>query len=77
MTRTTDHPQKLAYSIDEATEQLPFGKSTIRKFINSGDLPSFKVGELRLIGHDTLVKFVQNLEAAGYTKIPQKKEASA
>ena len=61
---------KLAHSIDGATEFLPFGKSTTRKFVNSGELKSFKVGNLRLIGHDTLVQFVQKLEAAGYTPTP-------
>lgn len=72
MTHTPNHPEKLAHSIDEATEFVPFGKSTMRKFVNSGELKSFKVGDLRIIGHDTLVKFVQKLEAAGYTPIPQK-----
>lgn len=62
---------KLAYTIDRATKELlPFGKSTTRKFINSGELKTFKVGNLRLIGHDTLVQFVQKLEAAGYTPTP-------
>lgn len=78
MTYTPNHPHKLAHSIDEATEEyLPFGKSTTRKFVNSGELKSFKVGDLRLIGHDTLVQFVQKLEAAGYTPIPQKKSEFA
>ena len=66
---------KLAHSIDGATkEYLPFGKSTTRKFINSGELKSFKVGNIRLIGHDTLVQFVQKLEAAGFTPIPPNKK---
>jgi excisionase family DNA binding protein len=69
-----EHSRKLAHSIDEATEYLPFGKSTTRKFVNSGELKSFKVGNLRLIGHDTLVRFVHELETAGYTPTPSNKK---
>jgi excisionase family DNA binding protein len=69
--------RKLAYSIDGAITYLPFGKSTTRKFINSGELKSFKVGNLRLISHDTLVQFVQKLEVAGYTPTPPNKNGEA
>lgn len=68
---------KLAHSIDEAIAYLPFGKSTTRKFINSGELKSFKVGNLRIISHDTLVQFVQKLEVAGYTPTPPNKKGEA
>jgi hypothetical protein len=75
VTHETNDSHKLAHSIDGASDEVfPWGKSTTRKFVNSGDLLSFKVGNLRLIGHDTAVQFVQKLEAAGYTPIPSNKK---
>lgn len=74
MTQQNTQQHKLAHSIDGATKFLPFGKSTIRKFVNSGQLKSFRVGNLRLIGHDTLVQFVQELESAGFTPTPKSKQ---
>ena len=67
--------RKLAYTIDAATEErLPFGSSTFRKFINSGEVETFKVGNIRLVSDETLVQFVKKLESAGYTPIPQYKK---
>lgn len=73
MTHELNQTQKLAHSIEGVTEYVPFGKSTTRKFVDSGDLPSFKVGNRRLISHEALVQFVRKLEAAGYTPTPPNK----
>ena len=77
MTHELNHSQKLAHSIDGVSEYVPFGKSTTRKFVDSGQLPSFKVGNLRLISHEALVQFVRTLEAAGYTPTPPNKKGRA
>jgi len=59
--------------MDSAGEQVDLGKSNIRKYVDSGELPSFKVGNRRLISHEALVQFVRKLEAAGYTPTPPNK----
>ena len=78
MPHETNHPHKLAYSIKDASEAgvFPWKSSTTRKFVNSGELKTFKVGNLRLIGCETAIQFVQKLEAAGYTPIPPNKKGS-
>ena len=65
-------PQKLCYSLDSSGEALDLGKSTVKKFIDSGELRSFKVGNRRLITREALDEFRLKLEARGYTETPQK-----
>ena len=62
--------EKLAYSIDSLPEAAPLGKSTWKKYIDSGELRSFKVGNRRLIKHDTLQEFLRKAEERGYTPTP-------
>ncbi|MFC1795743.1 excisionase family DNA-binding protein [Pseudomonadota bacterium] len=62
---------KLCHSLDSASENSDLGKSTIRKFIDSGELRSFKVGNRRLITHETLEQFVKILEQRGFTETPR------
>ena len=78
MTHDPNHPHKHAYSIKDASESgvFPWKPSTTRKFVNSGELPTFLVGALRFIGHETAVQFLQKLEAAGNTPIPSGKRGN-
>lgn len=62
---------KLCHSLDSASENSDLGKSTIRKFIDSGELRSFKVGNRRLVTHETLEEFIKELETRGYTETPK------
>ena len=64
---------KLSYSIDSCCEVLDLGKSTLKKFIDSGELRSFKTGNRRLISHDALVEFLHKMEERGYTPVPEKR----
>jgi len=68
--------QKLCYSLAESAELLSVGKSHLKKFTDSGELRSFKVGNRRLINHEALNEFRQKLEARGYTETPEKGEAA-
>jgi excisionase family DNA binding protein len=64
---------KLSYSIDSCCEVLDLGKSTLKKFIDSGELRSFKTGNRRLISHKALTEFLQKMEERGYTPVPEKR----
>ena len=70
-------PHKLCHSLDGAAIELGVGKSHLRKYIDSGDLPSFKFGKRRLISHESLQKFVHTLEQSGYTPAPEEKDCPA
>lgn len=53
---------RLAYSVEGLAEDLGCSPNHIRKFINSGDLPSFKLGQLRRINRETADEFRFKLE---------------
>jgi len=65
--------QKLSYSIDSLPEITDLGKSTLKKFVDSGELRSFKTGNRRLISHKALVDFLSKMEERGYTPVPEPK----
>lgn len=50
---------KMAYSIDEASEYTGIGRNTLRKLIEWKKLPVLKVGRKLLIRVDTLEAFMQ------------------
>lgn len=50
---------KMAYSIDEASEYTGIGRNTIRKLIEWKKLPVLKVGRKLLIRKDTIEAFMQ------------------
>lgn len=62
---------KLAHSLEAAGESVGLGKSSMRKFVDNGDLRSFKVGNRRLISHESLEQFVKLLEQRGFTEMPK------
>ena len=53
---------KLCYSPSESAHQLGICKNHIYKFIESGELPSFKLGQRRLINREALDNFRLKLE---------------
>jgi len=55
---------KQLYSLAEAAEQLSIGLTTLRQLINSGDLPTVKIGRRRLVRHHDLTDFVGALVSA-------------
>ena len=50
---------KLVYSVDEATEEIGLGRTTLFELMASGELESVKVGRRRLIPGDALEGFAQ------------------
>jgi len=48
---------KLCYSPAESAQQLGICKNHIYKYIDSGELPSFKLGQRRLINKEALDEF--------------------
>ena len=63
--------QKLSYSLAEAAETLSLGESNVRKFVDTGMLRSFKVGQRRLISREAIDEFLLSLEQRGYTEVPK------
>jgi excisionase family DNA binding protein len=61
---------KLCYSIDSCCQALDLGKSTFKKFLDSGEIRSFKVGNRRLISREALDEFRLKLEERGFTPTP-------
>lgn len=51
--------QPLVYTVKEAAEELRIGYSTVREFIRTGELRSFKVGRRRLVAGDDLAAYVR------------------
>ena len=56
-------PSKLALSIPEVEKATGLGKDLIYSAINSGSLPSLKVGRRRLIRSDALKRWLADREA--------------
>jgi excisionase family DNA binding protein len=54
---------KLCYSPAESAQQLGICKNHIYKYLDSGDLRSFKLGQRRLINHEALDEFRLKLES--------------
>lgn len=58
---TTETPHdKLLYTINQAAEALCVGRSTIYELINTGELPSVKIGTRRLVARSDVTSFVNN-----------------
>lgn len=53
---------KLCYSPAESAEQLGICKNHIYKYLESGELRSFKLGQRRLINREALDEFRLKLE---------------
>ena len=65
---------KMAYRLLEASQVSSIARSTIYFLVNSGELPTFKVGKTTLILHEDLVGLLQ--ERANTTKRTRKKRAN-
>lgn len=51
----------MLYTPAEAAKVLSIGRSTLYSLMDSGDLPSIKVGRCRRIRHDQLIAFLDRL----------------
>jgi len=51
--------QRLAYTVADAARALSIGRSTLYKFLQSGELASINLGARRLILREDLDRFVQ------------------
>ena len=64
---TTEHIQKLAYSIREACEASSLGRTTIYALIGQGRLQAVRVGGRTVIPADSLTALVKGDNAAHQT----------
>jgi excisionase family DNA binding protein len=53
---------RLCYSVSEAAEQLGVCRNHLYSYIDNGDLPSFKLGQRRLINREALDQFRLSLQ---------------
>ncbi|WP_354696319.1 helix-turn-helix domain-containing protein [Elongatibacter sediminis] len=60
---------KLCYSPAESAEQLGICKNHIYKYLDSGELRSFKLGQRRLINREALDEFRLQLEQRHTTQM--------
>ena len=51
----------MAYSVEEAAEQLGIGRTLAYELIREGRLSSIKLGNRRLVPHSDLVAFLDGL----------------
>ena len=54
--------RKLCFSVSEAANQLGVCRNHLYSYIDNGDLPSFKMGQRRLINREALDEFRISLE---------------
>ena len=54
--------RKLCYSVAEAATELGVCRNHLYPYIDSGQLPSFKMGQRRIINHEALDEFRLSLE---------------
>jgi excisionase family DNA binding protein len=55
--------QRLAYGPAEAAALLGISRARLYELMAAGDIPSMKLGARRLIRHDRLVAYLDQLEA--------------
>ena len=55
----TAPPAPLAYSIDQALQVFPVGRTKLFELLNTGSIRSFKVGSRRLIPASALIDFIE------------------
>jgi excisionase family DNA binding protein len=56
--------QRLAYSSLEAAQLLGLSRATVYNLMNSGELPSMKLGRSRRIRHEVLVAYLDRCSVA-------------
>ena len=58
----TQSSEPLAVDLAEAARLLSLGKRKVEYLVNSGELPSFKIGRSRRIRRDVLIAFLEAQE---------------
>jgi excisionase family DNA binding protein len=58
-------PAPLVYTVREAAEVLRIGYSTMKEHLRSGEIPSFKLGNRRLVSGEDLTEWIRERVAAG------------
>ena len=56
-------PERLTYTVPDVIAALGLSRPTVYNLINSGELPSLKVGKRRLIRAEALDRFLADREA--------------
>jgi excisionase family DNA binding protein len=56
------HKIKRCFSVTEGAEELGVSRNHLYKYIDNGDLPSFKMGQRRLINYEALDEFRLSLQ---------------
>ena len=64
-----------AGSVQEAAEYLGVSKPTIQHDINTGELPSFKIKNRRLVRRGTVDEYAKKLEAKHSAELSEGKAA--
>ncbi len=57
--------EKLLLSVEEAGKVLGFGRSRMYELINSGEVPSIRIGRLIKISPDALNKWIEKQNEGG------------
>ena len=60
---------KLCLSVSEAADQLGVCRNHLYVYIDNGQLPSFKLGQRRLINHEALDEFRLTLQQKHHAEI--------
>jgi excisionase family DNA binding protein len=61
--RPPEIPSRLAYSVEEATVLLGIGRTFMFQLIATGEIESFKIGNLRKISHEALTGYIDRLRS--------------
>lgn len=61
--RTASVPARLLYSVEDAAGLLSLGRTTVYGLIKNEALPSVLIGGKRLLAHEDLVAYVDQLRA--------------
>lgn len=52
-------PVPLVYTVQEAADALRIGYSTMKEYLRSGEIPSFKLGSRRLVAGEDLTAWIR------------------
>jgi excisionase family DNA binding protein len=56
-------PVRLAYSVEEAAALLGIGRTFMFQLVATGEIESFKIGNLRKISHEALIAYINRLRS--------------
>ena len=60
-----DRIQRLAYPVNEAADLLGVSRSQLYELFSTGEVASVKIGARRLVRHEALVDYLDQLEQKG------------